>query len=158
MKYISTALILLITRSAYAELTTEYPATNQVCISRNGELLLIKDQIAKFSWMEQVIFKGKTVLLRTGPLNRTQVFYGNTPINVVISDTDNDGQPDLIQLMTAEARGKIVLDALYIGPDGRLTPISDQDLQAGQEAWSTIINSQQAGPGYPPQGVGSPDP
>ena len=34
MKYISAALMLLITGSAYAELTTEYLSTNEVRISR----------------------------------------------------------------------------------------------------------------------------
>ena len=65
MKYISAALILLITGSAYAELTTEYPATNEVRISRNGELLLVSSQMSG-GWMQHVYFKGQPVLMRIG--------------------------------------------------------------------------------------------
>ena len=145
--YIAAILALYVSASAYAELTTESPAPNETRISRNGELLLVKGEPTENSWMEHVYFKGKPVLLRTGdPVMRNQVFYENTPIKVAEVDTDNDGQPDEIQLVTVDGSGKTIYDLLHIGPDGRLTPFSDQELQAEQEKWSKIKDSQQGGP------------
>ena len=157
--YIIAIVTLYFSVSAYAELTTESPAPNETRISRNGELLLVKGEPTENSWMEHVYFKGKPVLLRTGdPVMHNQVFFENTPIKIAEVDTNNDGQPDEIQLATVVGDGKTIYDLLHIGPDGRLTPFSDQELQAEQEKWSKFNDAQQGGPAYPPQGVGSADP
>ena len=158
MKYISAALMLLITGSAYAELTTEYPATNEVRISRNGALLLVSGQMSG-GWVQHVYYKGQPVLMRIGEDKyKTQVFFENSPIKIAETDMDQDGRFDLIALYMIDGYSKTTFDLLHIAPDGRLTPFSDQELQAEQEKWSKHKDSQQAGPGYPPQGVGSPDP
>ena len=158
MKYISAALMLIIVGSAYAELTTEYPATNEVRISRNGALLLVSSQMSD-GWMQYVYFKGQPVLMRSGEKKyKTQVFFENSPVKVAETDRDQDGRFDLIELYMVDGYFMTIYDLLHIGPDGRLTPFSDQELQAEREKWSKLKDSQQGGPGYPPQGVGSPDP
>ena len=158
MKYISAALILLIAGSVYAELTTEYPATNVVRISRNGALLLVSGQMSD-GWMQHVYFKGQSILMRIGEEKyKTQVFFENSPVKIAETDTDQDGRLDLIELYMIDGYSKTIYDLLHIGPDGRLAPFSDQELEAEQERWSKLKNSQQAGPAYPPQGVGSADP
>ena len=129
--YIAALSALYFSASAYAELTTESPAPDETRISRNGELLLVKGEFTDNSWMEYVYFKGKSVLLRTGDIAlRNQVFFENSPIKVAEVDTDKDGRPDEIQLVTVNGNGKTIYDLLHIGPDGRLTPFSDQELQA----------------------------
>ena len=156
MKSICIALMLLITGSAYAELTTEYPATNIVRISRNGALLLVTGHMSD-GWMQHVYFKDRPVLMKVEN-NKIQVFFENSPIKVAETDRDNDGRFDVVELYMIDGNTKTIYDLLHIGSDGRLTPFSDQELQAEQEEWSKIKDSQQGGPGYPPQGVGSPDP
>ena len=157
--YIAAIFALYVSTSAYAELITESPAPNETRTSRNDELLLVKAEPTENSWGEHVYFKGKPVLLRTGdPVLRNQVFFENTPIKVAEVDTDKDGRPDEIQLVIVDGGGKTIYDLLHIGPDGRLTPFSDQELQAEQEKWSKFNDAQQGGPAYPPQGVGSADP
>ena len=158
MKTICIALMLLTTASAYSELTTEYPTDNEVRISRNGAILLVSGQMGD-GWMQHVYFQGKSVLMRTGEEKyKTQVFFENSPIKIAETDMDQDGRFDLIELYMIDGYSKTTFDLLHIAPDGRLTPFSDQELQAEQEKWSKNKDSQQGGPGYPPQGVGSPDP
>ena len=158
MKTIYIALLLLTRGSACAELTTEYPATNAVRISRNGALLLVSGQMSD-GWMQHVYFKGQPVLMRIGGEKyNTQVFFENSPIKVAEVDSDKDGHFDEIQLIKVDGLGTIIYDLLHIGPDGRLAPFTDQELQAEKEKWSNPKVSQQSVPGYPPQGVGSPEP
>ena len=158
MKTICIALMLLITGTAYAELTSEYPTTNEVRISRNGALLLVSGQMSG-GWMQHVYFKGQPVLMRIGEDKyKTQVFFENSPIKIAETDMDQDGRFDLIELYMINGYSKTIYDLLHIGPDGRLSPFSDQELQEEQEKWSKIKDSQQGGPGYPSQGAGSPDP
>ena len=148
MKYISAALMLLIAGSVYAELTTEYPATNEVRISRNGALLLVSGQMSD-GWMQHVYFKGQSVLMRIGEGKyKTQVFFENSPIKIAETDTDQDGRLDRIELYMIDGYSKTIYDLLHIAPDGRLSPFSDQELQGEQEKWSKIKDSQQGVPDY----------
>lgn len=145
MKSIGIVLMLLITGSAYAELTIEYPATNQVRMSRNGALLLVTGQLDN-GWIQHVYFKGQSVLMRIGEDKyKTQVFFENSPIKIAETDRDQDGCFDLIELYTIDGRAKTIYDLLHIGPDGRLTPFSDQELQSEQEKWSKLKDSPQKG-------------
>ena len=148
MKTICIALMLLTTASAYAELTTEYPATNEVRISRNGALLLVSGQMSD-GWMQHVYFKGQSVLMRIGEGKyKTQVFFENSPIKIAETDTDQDGRLDRIELYMIDGYSKTIYDLLHIAPDGRLSPFSDQELQGEQEKWSKIKDSQQGVPDY----------
>ena len=143
MKTICIALMLLTTASAYAELTTEYPATNEVRISRNGALLLVSGQMSD-GWMQHVYFKGKSVLMRIGEEKyKTQVFFENSPIKIAETDTDQDGRFDRIELYMIDGYSKTIYDLLHIATDGRLSPFSDQELQEEQVKWSKIKDSQQ---------------
>ncbi len=107
--------------------------------------------------MQHVYFKNRPVLMKVEN-NKIQVFFENSPIKVAETDRDNDGRFDVVELYVIDDSSKTIYDLLHIGPDGRLTPYSDQELQAEQEEWLKIKGSQQSGPGYPPQDVGSPDP
>ena len=149
-------LALNISVPAYAELTTELLTPNEIRISRNGVLLLVKGNTGENTWMEYVYFKEKPVLLRIGdPILCTQVFFENTPIKVAETDKNKDGHFDTIVLTEIDGHAQVIHDLLHIGKDGRLEPFTDEELNSSR---SENENSQQAGPGYPPQGVGSPDP
>ena len=156
MKTLSIALLLLFTGAAYAQLTTEYPATNIVRINRNGALLLVTGQMSD-GWMQHVYFKDRPVLMKVEG-NKIKVFFDNSPVKVAETDRDNNGLADVVELYMINGPSKTIYDLLHIKPDGQLEPFSDQELQAEQEKWSIIKDSKQSGPAYPPQGVGSADP
>jgi hypothetical protein len=143
MKTIYIALMLIFTGSAFAELTTEYPDTNTVRISRNGELLLVKSTSSDTRF-DLVFFKNQQVLYRLDRKDFTsQIFPPNAPVSVSLDDEDHDGHPDRVQLFTVDGAHQTIHDLLHIGTDGRLEPFSDQELQAEQEIYSDMKDSKQ---------------
>ena len=126
MKTICIALMLLITGSAYAELTTEYPATNEVRISRNGAVLLVKATSTN-SCVDYVFFKKRCVLTWIDAKDMTtKIFHPDSPISVAEVDTDYDGHPNRIELYEMNGFYKTLHDLLHVGQDGRLAWIIHQ--------------------------------
>ena len=133
--------MLLIAGSAYAELTIEYPTTNEVRISRNGAVLLVKATSTN-SCVDYVFFNKQCVLSRYDAKDYTaQVFPPNALTSVALVDKDHDGHPDRVELYTMDGAYKTLHDLLHIGTDGRLEPFSDQELQAEQTIWTEFNES-----------------
>ena len=109
--------MLLITGSACAELTTDYPATNQVRVSRNGARLLVTGLLD--GWDQHIYFKGRPVLMRAGEKkHKTQVFFENCPVKFAETDKDQNGFSNLIELCMTDGNSKTIYAFCTSAPTG----------------------------------------